>query len=150
MIERQEGSVLHQQALSALGFLLGLVLTSLVLILNDPSSFRVGFGALSGEQYFQTLVTYVAIVGALSGVGLLAFLDVGGGLSKKSGFVDRFGTVLFFLSVFGFMGVLPLLLVPFSVFGAVLVLTLEVVLVAAYAIGRSVSEFSSHGRKRSE
>jgi len=143
--EERPGSILHQQALSALGFLMGLILTSLVLILNDPTAFRVPFGSLTGEQYLDTLVTYVAVVGVVSGVGVLAFLDVGGGLSETRGFVDRFGTVLFFLSVFGFMGTLPLILAPFTRYGAIVVLLLEVVLIGAYAIGRRLSARSSHG-----
>jgi hypothetical protein len=140
----KEGSVLHQQGLTALGFFMGLTLTSLVLILNAPGAFHSAIGPLSGEQYFQTIVTYVATVGAVSSVGLLCFLEVGGGLSAKGGFVDKLGTTLFFLSVFGFMGVLPLLLSPFSEFGAISLLGLEVVLLAVYFIGRRGSELSDH------
>jgi hypothetical protein len=135
MAER-EGSVLHQQALTALGFFMGLTLTSLVLILNSPAAFHAPLGPLTGEEYFQTIVTYVAMVGGVSSVGLLSFLEVGGGLSPKGGFVDKLGTTLFFLSVFGFMGVLPLLLSPFSRYGAILVLTVEVLLSAVYFVGR--------------
>jgi hypothetical protein len=133
-----EGSVLHQQALTALGFFMGLTLTALVLILNSPGSFHTSIGALSGAEYFQTVVTYVATVGGVSSVGLLCFLEVGGGLSERGGFVDKLGTTLFFLSVFGFMGVLPLLLAPFYGDGAVVVLCLEVVLGAVYFLGRRV------------
>jgi hypothetical protein len=143
-MEEREGSVLHQQALTALGFFMGLTLTSLVLILNTPGAFRAPIGPLSGEQYFQTIVTYVAIVGAVSSVGLLCFLEVGGGLSLKGGFVDKLGTTLFFLSVFGFMGVLPLLLSPFTEYGAILALVLEVLLLTIYFVGRRLSEHSSH------
>jgi hypothetical protein len=141
---QREGSVLHQQALTALGFFMGLTLTSLVLILNAPGAFHAPIGPLSGEQYFQTIVTYVAIVGAVSSVGLLCFLEVGGGLSEKGGFVDKLGTNLFFLSVFGFMGVLPLLLSPFTEDGAVVVLGLEVLLAAIYFVGRRASDRSFH------
>jgi hypothetical protein len=147
MAER-EGSVLHQQALTALGFFMGFTLTSLVLILNAPGAFHAPIGTLSGEQYFQAIVTYVAIVGAVSGVGLLCFLEVGGGLSAMRGFVDKLGTTLFFLSVFGFMGVLPLLLSPFTEDGAVVVLGLEGLLLAVYFIGRRVSELSAHRGRR--
>jgi hypothetical protein len=136
----REGSVLHQQALTALGFFMGLTLTSLVLILNAPVPFHAPLGPLSGEQYFQTVVTYVGIVGAVSSVGLLSFLEVGGGLSPRGGFVDKLGTTLFFLSVFGFMGVLPLLLSPFSRDGAAIVLGVELVLSGVYFIGRRVFE----------
>src|SRR5579863_4684343 len=117
-----EGSLLHQQALTAMGFFMGLTLTSLVLILNAPSAFHAGIGPLSPDQYFQTVVTYVATVGAVSSVGLLCFLEVGGGLSRKGGFVDKLGTSLFFVSVFGFLGGLPLLLAPFTRDGAIAVL----------------------------
>ena len=124
---------------------MGLTLTSLVLIINTPGAFHTRIGPLSGEQYFQTLVTYVAIVGAVSSVGLIAFLEVGGGLSEPRGFVDKLGTTLFFLSVFGFMGVLPLILSPFTEVGAIVVLGLEVVMLAVYFIGRKVSDHSVHG-----
>ncbi|MGI0054135.1 MAG: hypothetical protein ACREBZ_00175 [Thermoplasmata archaeon] len=139
-----EGSVLHQQALTALGFFMGLTLTALVLILTNPSAFQIPFGSLSGEGYFETVVTFVATVGAISSIGLLSFLDVAGGLSLKSGFVDKFGTVLFFLSVFGFMGILPLLLAPFTRVGALVVLVLEVLLVTTYFAGRRASVLSRH------
>jgi hypothetical protein len=138
------GSVLHQQALTALGFFMGLTLTSLVLILNSPQPFHAAIGPLSGEQYFQTIVAYVATVGAVSSIGLLCFLEVGGGLSEKGGFVDKLGTTLFFLSVFGFMGVLPLLLSPFTEIGALVVLVLDGVLLAVYFVGRRWSELSVH------
>ncbi len=140
----KEGSVLHQQALTALGFFMGLTLTALVLILNAPGPFHTAIGPLSAIQYFQTLVAYVATVGALSSVGLLCFLEVGGGLSSTGGFVDKLGTTLFLFSVFGFMGVLPLLLSPFTEYGAIFVLTLEVVLSGIYFVGRRLSERSHH------
>jgi hypothetical protein len=140
----REGSVLHQQALTALGFFMGLTLTSLVLILNAPASFHAPLGPLSGEEYFQTVVTYVAIVGAVSSVGLLCFLEVGGGLSEKRGFVDKLGTTLFFLSVFGFLGVLPLLLSPFTQTGAVVVLGIELLMAGVYFVGRRLSRHSVH------
>jgi hypothetical protein len=146
----REGSVLHQQALTALGFFMGFTLTALVLILNSPASFHSAFGPLTGEEYFQTIVTYVAIVGALSSVGLICFVELGGGLSQAGGFVDRFGTVLFFLSVFGFMGVLPLLLAPFTPFGAATALGMEVILSSAYFIGRNISSRSVHRRERTD
>jgi len=141
----KEGSVLHQQALTALGFFMGLTLTSLVLILNAPGPFHTPLGPLTGDQYFQIIVTYVAMVGGVSSVGLLCFLEVGGGLSEKGGFVDKLGTVLFFLSVFGFMGALPLLLSPFTKYGAAVVLVVEVLLAGVYFIGRRISDASVHG-----
>lgn len=140
----KEGSVLHQQALTALGFFMGLTLTSLVLILNAPGAFHAPIGPLSGEQYFQIVVTYVALVGASSSVGLLCFLEVAGGLSGKRGFVDKLGTTLFFVSVFGFMGALPLLLSPFTKIGALILLAFELLLTVVYFIGRRGSEVSVH------
>jgi hypothetical protein len=140
----REGSVLHPPALSARGFIIGRILTALVLILNSAGSFQVPFGPLRPDQYFETLVKYVSAVGAVSGVGLLAFLDVGGGRSNKGRFVDKLGTVLFFLSVAGFMGALPLVLARFSRGGALVVSVLELTLLAAYFIDRRISVHSSH------
>lgn len=137
-----KGSVLHQQALTVMGFFTGLVLTSLVLILTAPGPFHTSIGPLSGQQYFQTVTTYVAVVGALSSVAMLAFLEIAGGMSPTYSFVDKLGTLLFFLSVFGFMGVLPLLLAAFTRWGAVVVLVLEVVLLSVYFLGRRIFQRS--------
>ncbi len=123
---------------------MGLTLTALVLILNAPASFHAPLGPISGQDYFELVVSYVAIVGGMSSIGLLSFLDVAGGLSTKGGFVDQFGTVLFFLSVFGFLGALPLLLAPFTRVGALVILIMEVALLLAYAIGRRLSPSSLH------
>ena len=90
------------------------------------------------------MVTYVALVGASSSVGLLCFLEVAGGLSGKRGFVDKLGTTLFFVSVFGFMGALPLLLSPFTKIGALILLAFELLLTVVYFIGRRGSEVSVH------
>lgn len=131
-----KGSILHQQALTVAGFFTGLTLTSLVLILNSPNPFHVALGPLSGEQYFETVTTYVATVGAFSSVAMVAFLEVAGGMAPVYSFVDKLGTTLFLLSVFGFMGILPLLLVAFTRTGALIVLVLELVLVTLYFVGR--------------
>jgi hypothetical protein len=130
------GSVLHQQALTVMGFFTGLVLTALVLILTAPGPFHAPIGPLSGQQYFEVLTTFVAVVGAMSSVAMIAFLEVAGGMAPTYSFVDRVGSTLFFLSVFGFMGTLPLLLAPFTRWGAVTVLALEVLLLLVYFVGR--------------
>lgn len=131
-----KGSVLHQQALAVMGFFTGLVLTSLVLILNSPGRFHEALGPLSGQSYFELVTTYVAVVGVVSSVAMVAFLEVAGGLAGVYSFVDRLGTTLFFVSVFGFLGALPLLLVGFTRTGALAVLALEVVLLGVYFVGR--------------
>ncbi len=133
-----EGSILHQQALTVMGFFTGLTLTSLVLILNSSASFRIAVGPVNGDQFFQIVTTYVAMVGAVSSVGIVAFLEVAGGMSQLNSYVDKIGTTCFFVSVFGFMGVLPLLLSPFTTWGALAVLVLEAVMLVTYFIGRRV------------
>jgi len=130
------GSVLHQQALTVMGLFTGLTLTALVLILNSAASFHAPIGPLSSQQYFEVVSSYVAAVGAVSSVAIIAFLEVAGGISPTFSFVDKMGTALFFVSVFGFMGVLPLLLAPFTSGGAAVVLVLEVVLLGTYFVGR--------------
>ena len=133
-----EGSVLHQQALTVMGFFTGLTLTSLVLILNSASSFRISVGPVSGDEYFQIVTTYVAMVGAISSVGIVAFLEVAGGMASLFSYIDKIGTTCFFVSVFGFMGVLPLLLAPFTRLGALAILTLEIVLLVTYFVARRI------------
>ena len=136
MTDERGGSVLHQQALTVMGFFTGLTLTALVLILNSPSAFRTPIGPVSGAVYFQILATYVAMVGSISSVGIVAFLEVAGGMMPKYSLVDQMGTTFFLVSVFGFMGILPLLLAPFTRIGALLVLSLEIFMLASYFVAR--------------
>ena len=131
-----QGSVLHQQALIVMGLFTGLTLTSLVLILNSPRPFHTPIGPFSGQQYFEIVTTYVAIEGAMSSVAIVAYMEVAGGMAKLYSFTDKFGTTLFLISVFGFMGILPLLLAPFNLWGAGIVLLLELILVGLYFIAR--------------
>jgi hypothetical protein len=135
-VPESRGSVLHQQALTVLGLFTGLTLTALVLILNSTRAFHIPIGPLSAEQYFQTVTTYVAVEGAMSSVALLAFVEIAGGMAKLYSFTDKLGTTLFLASVVGFMGILPLILVPFTSSGAGVVLAVEVVLLALYFLGR--------------
>lgn len=131
-----KGSILHQQALTVMGLFTGLTLTSLVLILNSPGPFHTPIGPISGQQYFQIVTTYVAMEGALSSVAIVSFMEVAGGMAPVYSFIDKLGTTLFLISVFGFMGILPLLLAPFTRWGAGLVLLIEMVLLVTYFVGR--------------
>ena len=132
----REGSVLHQQALTVSGLFTGLTLTVLVLILNSPGPYHVAIGPISGEHYFDLVVTYVALLGATNSVALLSYLEIAGGLAQKYSALDTLGTGFFLASVFGFLGVLPILLAPYTKYGALPVLVSEVVLVATYFVVR--------------
>lgn len=132
----REGSVLHQQALTVSGLFTGLTLTALVLILNSPGPFHTAIGPISGPVFFQILVTYVALLGATNSVAMLSFLEIAGGMAAKFSALDKLGTTFFLVSVFGFVGVLPLLLAPFTEIGALLVVGAEVSLVATYFVVR--------------
>ena len=97
----REGSVLHQQALTVTGLLTGLTLTALVLILNSPRAFQVPIGPVTGGQYFETVLTYVALLGVSSSIAMLAFLEIAGGLAEKLTPLDTLGTTFFLVTVFG-------------------------------------------------
>lgn len=133
---RTEGSLLHQQALTVSALFTGLTLTALVLILNSPRSFHIALGPVSGEVYFEVVVTYVALLGATSSLAMLAYLEVAGGLAEKFSALDSIGTTFFLVSVFGFMGALPVVLAPFTETGAAVVLGVEVALVSVYFVAR--------------
>jgi hypothetical protein len=140
MVESAE-SALHQQGLTVLGLLTGFMITTLVLILGSPGSFHSSIGPISGADYFQLLATYVALVGVVSVIGMIALLEVSTGWAKVSSRVDQFGYTCFLLSLFGFIGALPLLLAPFTEYGAAIVLVAAVLLLGIYlafgGMGRS-------------
>jgi hypothetical protein len=112
------------------------VLTAPVLILNSPGPYHVVIGSPSKEQYFEPVASHVAPVGAVSREAPLAFLEVTGGMARVYGYFGQFGTTMVCLSVFGFMGILPLILAAFHRWGATIVLLLEIGLPLAYFLGR--------------
>lgn len=133
-----QGSLLHQQALTVSGLFTGLTLAALVLILNSPGPFHTGVGPVSGQVYFEVLVTYIALLGAASSLAMLSYLEIAGGMAEKFSALDTLGTTFFLTTVFGFMGVLPLLLVPFSRVGAALVAGAELVMVIIWLVARRI------------
>lgn len=134
--EARGGSLLHQQALTVTGLFTALTLTALVLILTDASRFSTPFGPVSGQVYFEIVATYVALLGVMSSVATLAYLEIAGGMSKTFTPLDTLGTAFFLSTVFGFLGVLPLLLAPFTAFGAAVVLLVEAVVIVLYFVSR--------------
>ncbi|HZY69718.1 MAG TPA: hypothetical protein VFF67_01910 [Thermoplasmata archaeon] len=133
---RGAGSILHQQALTVSALFTGLTLTALVLVLNSPHPFHMPFGPLPGEDYFEVVVTYMALLGVMSSLSMLSYLEIAGGMAETYSLLDSLGTAFFLSSIFGFMGALPLLLAPFTQVGAAVVVTLEVILVGTYFVVR--------------
>ncbi len=129
---KHEESVIHQQALVVMGFFSGFALTALVVIMQSPASFHVAVGPLSGEEYFEALSTAIAIVGSVCIFGVLAAMEVAGGLAEEGSVVDKFGYTCFLIGLFGFVGVLPLLLVPFTRIGSAILVGLEITLLIIY------------------
>lgn len=146
MVPERRGSLLHQQALTVSGLFTGLTLAALVLILNSPGPFHTPVGPVSGQTYFEILVTYVAFLGAANSVAMLAYLEIAGGMKEVFSALDTLGTAFFLLSVFGFMGVLPLLLAPFSRSGAIVIFVLEVVMVSTWLLVRRINPSTSRRR----
>jgi hypothetical protein len=144
---RAGGSVLHQQAITVLGLFTGFSLTALVLLLSAPRTFQVPFGTLSGVEYFQLLVTYVALVGSVCSVGALMMVEVAGGLAELYSVLDQLATTLYVISVIAFVLILPLLLVPFTASGAGVVFLAEVVLLTLYFVARRIP-LSARARAR--
>ncbi len=132
------GSVLHPQARTVMGRFTGLPRTSLVLLRSSPAPFHTAVGPLSAPQYFETVATYVALVSALSRVAIVSFLEVAGGMAQPYSFTDKLGTTRFLVRVFGFLGILPLLLAPFTRGGAFVVFATEVVLLSLSFLGRRI------------
>lgn len=131
------------------GLFTGLTLTALVLILSSPKDFEVPFGSLSGTVYFQIVATYVALLGVASSVAMLSFLEIAGGMMQTLTPIDTFGTVFFFVTVFGFLGALPLLLAPFTSSGATTVLLGEVGVLLTWAYVRRFRSAPRSARGRS-
>jgi hypothetical protein len=143
-MSKREGSAIHQQALVVMGLFSGFTITALVVIMQSPSSFHVAVGPLSGEEYFEALITAIAIVGSVCIFGVLAAMEVAGGLAEEGSTVDKFGFICFLVGLVGFVGVLPLLLVPYTRIGSAIIVGPELALLAIYFTSPSKSSLK-HG-----
>jgi hypothetical protein len=126
------GSELHQQALVVMGFFTGFSITALVVIMQASRSFHVPLGPLSAGEYFETLISTIALVDVVSVFGILATMEVAGGIAALGSGTDRFGYACFLIGLFGLVAVFPLLLFPFTSAGAAIVLVAEAILLTVY------------------
>lgn len=134
---------LHQQGLLVMGFFTGFAFTSLVIIIQSPSSFHYPVWVLSASEYFQVLVTLIAGIGAVCVIGVLSIMEVAGGIADVGSPLDYFGYACFVIVLFGFVVVLPLLLLPFTTIGSAVITMLEAVLLVFYFLSsgeKSVSK----------
>ncbi len=130
-------SVLHQQALLVMGLFTGFALTALVVIMQSPRTFHVAVWPLSAQGYFETLTTTIALVGSVCIFGVLAAMEVAGGIAEIGSGLDKFGYACFLIGLFGLVAVLPLLLLPFTRIGAVTVIASEIILLVVYFSSQS-------------
>jgi hypothetical protein len=143
---------MHPQALVVMGLFAGFALTVVVVILQSPSAFRVAAGPLTGEAYFETVATWLAAVGSISVFGVLATLELASGLAAPGSGSDRLGYACFLVALFGWMVVLPLLLLPFTRVGAGVEVALEIGLLYAYfsASGSAPAPTAGNAGRRAE
>lgn len=120
-----------------MGFFTGFAFTSLVIIIQSPSAFHFAVWPFSPSGYFQFLITFIAGIGAVCIIGVLSVMEVAGGIAERGSPLDNFGYAAFVIALAGFVVVLPLLLIPFTKYGAAVLSVLEAVLLLAYFLSPS-------------
>lgn len=120
-----------------MGFFTGFAITSLVVIMQSPATFKVAVWPFSAEEYFNALITSIALVATVCTFGVLSTMEVAGGMAERHSILDRFGYTCFFVGLFGLVAITPLLLIPFTEIGATLVFGVEVILLIAYFLSPS-------------
>jgi hypothetical protein len=124
----QNNPTFDQQVLAALGFLGGIAFAGLVFILSTPDSFRVPVGFLSANQYFGFLTTVLATASVFcifSAVGLASVGSSEPDLTKWSG---PFSLICTLVGICALLIAIPLLLFPFTLYGAYVISVLEAIL----------------------
>ena len=139
-------SILHQQALLVMGLFTGFAITSLVVIMQSPATFHVEVWPLSAEGYF--VITTIALVGSVCVFGVLAAMEVAGGLAETGSGLDKFGYACFLIGLFGLVAILPLLLLPFASMGAAIVVACEIILLIVYFSSQSKTTSSKLGQTK--
>jgi len=121
-------SPFHQQVLLVNGFLGGIAFTGLILVLTDPNNFQPAIFKQYAVIYFYFLIAILAGSSALCVLSSLAEMQIAGGMVLPGSSTEWFGTLT---STFGFMGfglALPMLIFPFTIVGASVVLLMEATL----------------------
>ena len=122
-----------------MGFFAGFSITVLVVIMQSPTTFRVPEGFLSGEEYFQILISVISSVSVVCIFSLLSAMEVAGGNAQRGSNLDRFGYICFMIGLFGLVVTVPLLLIPYSEAGALIVFVLELILLFMYFVSDTKS-----------
>ena len=61
-------------------------------------------------------------------------MEVAAGLAEEESVVDKFGFACFLIGFFGLVGLLPLLLLPFTRIGSAILVGLEIILLIIYFV----------------
>lgn len=120
-----------------MGFFTGFAFTSLVIIIQSSSTFHFAIWPFSAAGYFQFLITFIAGIGSVCIIGVLSIMEVAGGIAEMGSPLDNFGYAAFVIALAGFVVVLPLLLIPFTEYGAAILTVLEVILLVFYFMSPS-------------
>lgn len=91
-------SALHQQALIVIGFFGGFAITALVETMRSQTTFHVAVWPLSPDEYFELLITVIAIVSSSCIFGSLSVMEVAGGTTAVGSQLDTFVYVCFLMA----------------------------------------------------
>jgi len=142
----------HQNGLLVSGFLGGLAFTALVLVLQASKSFSVPNTLLGigGESYFEILTASLACISFLSIVASFAMLHVASYIESENSPIALFGEICFVATLMGFAYVLPLLLLPFTTLGSIVVLSLDMILLITFFVLRRLPRIARRRRRKFE
>ena len=118
---QSEEKAYHQQIIPIMGLLGSISFAGLVLVLQNPSNFRVSVMIgpsflipatyVNSAQYFQTLVTLLMAASTLSIVGGVAAAEVSS-FSGSTRLLSAFARLCCWVGIFAFFWVMPLLTYP--------------------------------------
>jgi len=128
IVDHQGDRTFFQQVLPVMGFLGGVAFAGLVFILSVPERFQVPVGFLSASEYFGFLTTVLAISSVLCVFSSLGLASLGAGEKNLTKWSQKFSLNCALVGICSFLLALPLLLFPFTFYGAVVISALEIVL----------------------
>ncbi len=126
----------HEQALLVVGFIGGFALTALVLVLANQNLFDASLGPSLGgfwaEAYFKSLIVALSGISAVSILGSLSSAIVAGDATWRGTDLDKFASICFGLSIASMLALFPILLVPFTHIGLLVIVPFEMVMLIIF------------------
>jgi hypothetical protein len=123
----------YEQAIPVSGFLGGLTFTAMTVLIQSKDKFSspITIFPLLSLDYYQILIAAMAVISVLFITSAVGMINIASGIRSKGTYVTTMD-LLMTLGFYGLLIFLPMIVIPFSVIGAAIVITIEIIYITIF------------------